>query len=75
MSYGIPCIASEKVFKNFDKIKNGSICHYKNDQELIELIIKLKEEKDFSKNLSKKSLKNIKYFLWKNVLKIFDKLI
>ena len=75
MSYGIPCIASEKVFKNFDKIKNGSICHYKNDQELIELIIKLKEEKDFSKNLSKKSLKNIRYFLWKNVLKIFDKLI
>ncbi len=68
MSYGLPCISSENVIKNFDAIKTSYIPYYKNDKELIELILKLKNNKKFSEKISKNSLKIIKNFKWDKVL-------
>ena len=69
MSFGLPCISSKNVIKNFDKLNSQIIPNYKNDDELIKLIFRLKNEAKFSKNISKKSLKEIKKFKWDVVLK------
>ena len=75
MSYGIPSISSKQVIENFDKISSNKMIYYKSNSDLINLIIKFKENKNFSNQSSKKSLKAIKNFKWEKVLKIFDKII
>ena len=45
MSYGIPSICSQKVAKNFDAIKGSKINIYKDNKEMIKLILKLKKIK------------------------------
>ena len=75
MSYGIPSISSKQVIENFDKISSNKMIYYKNNSDLINLIIKFKEKKSFSNQCSKKSLNAIKNFKWEKVLKIFDKII
>ena len=75
MSYGIPSISSKQVIENFDKISSNKMIYYKSNSDLINLIIKLKENKSFSNQSSKKSLNMIKNFKWEKVLKIFDKII
>ena len=74
MSYGIPSISSKQVIENFDKISSNKMIYYKSNSDLVNLIIKLKENKSFSYQSSKRSLKAIKNFKWENVLKIFDKI-
>ena len=74
MSYGIPSISSKQVIENFDKISSNKMIYYKNNSDLINLIIKFKENKSFSNQSSKRSLKAIKNFKWEKVLKIFDKI-
>ena len=74
MSYGIPSISSKQVIENFDKISSNKMIYYKNNSDLINLIIKFKENKSFSDQSSKRSLKAIKNFKWEKVLKIFDKI-
>ena len=74
MSFGIPSISSRQVAENFDAIKNSKIIYYKNDQELITKIIKLKNNKNFSVSASKKSLLNIKKLRWEKVLSFLDKI-
>ncbi len=69
MSYGIPAIASKQVIDNFDAISSSCLPTYKNNKELIKLILKLKNNKNFSKSISMKSLNVIKKFKWDNVLK------
>lgn len=69
MSFGLPCISSRKVVKNFDKINSKIIPNYKNDNELIKLIFKLKNKEKFSTKISKKSFNEIKKFKWDSVLK------
>ena len=73
MSYGIPSISSKQVIENFDKISSNKMIYYKNNSDLINLIIKFKENKSFSDQSSKRSLNAIKNFKWEKVLKIFDK--
>ncbi len=75
MSYGIPSISSKQVIKNFDKISTHKMIYYKNNSDLINLIIKFKENKSFSNQYSKRSLSAIKNFKWENVLRIFDKIV
>ena len=74
MSYGIPSISSQQVINNFDAIKS-SLPFYKNEKKLINLILKLKTNKNFSISVSKKSLNLIKKFKWEKVLKIFDNIL
>lgn len=74
MSFGIPSISSRQVAENFDAIKNSKIIYYKNDQELITKIIKLKNNKNFSVSASKRSLLNIKKLKWEKVLSFLDKI-
>ena len=69
MSYGIPAIASKQVIDNFDAISSSCLPTYKNNKELIKLILKLKNNKNFSKSISMKSLNVIKKVKWDNVLK------
>ena len=64
----------QDVINNFDAIKS-SLPFYKNEKELINLILKLKTNKNFSISVSKKSLNLIKKFKWKKVLKIFDNIL
>ena len=74
MSFGIPSISSKQVIDNFDAIKSDSLPVYKNEDELIELILKLKNKKKYSLAISKLSLNLIKKFKWQNVLKDLNKI-
>ncbi len=75
MSYGIPSVSSKQVLENFDKISSHKMVHYKNNSDLVNLIIKFKDNRSFSNQSSKKSLSAIKNFKWEKVLKIFDKIV
>ena len=74
MSYGIPSISSFQVLNNFDAFKTSSLPAYKNEDELIKLIFKLKNDKKYSLFISNKSLNLIKKFKWENVLKDLNKI-
>ncbi len=73
MSYGIPAISSKQVITNFDAINSSSLPTYKNKEDLIKLIIKLKTNKIYSQTISNRSLKIIKKFKWSVVLKDLEK--
>ena len=68
MSFGLPCISSTKVVKSFDKLNSNIIASYKNDDELIKLIFKFKNDRIFSTKISQKSFKTIKKFKWNAIL-------
>ena len=69
MSYGIPCVASKIVLKNFHAIDPKILPIYSNENELINLIFKLKDNKKYSEYISKKSLVFIQKYKWEKVLK------
>tara|TARA_X000000368_G_scaffold314956_1_gene252498 strand:+ start:306 stop:1460 length:1155 start_codon:yes stop_codon:yes gene_type:complete len=75
MSYGIPSICSQQVSENFDAIRESKINFYKNNEEMIKIILKLKRNKDFSLSSSRRSLKTIKKFKWDKVLLFLDKVL
>ena len=63
MSYGLPVICSRKVASNFNK----NVLNYRNDAELINKIISLKNNRKLSTHISKKSLRFINNFTWKKI--------
>ena len=73
MSYGIPSICSQQVYENFDALKKSKINYYKNDNDFIKLIIKLKKNKNFGQSSSKLALKNIRNFKWEKILPFLNK--
>ncbi len=76
MSYGIPTICSNKSFNNFDLKQNKDLLVYKNDEQLINLIFKLKTNKKLSNKISKNGYQKIKSnFNWDRVLKKYSKII
>ena len=75
MSYGIPSICSQQVAENFDAIKESKINFYKNKEEMIKIILKLKKNKNFSLSSSKRALKTIKKFKWDKILSILNKVL
>ena len=75
MSYGIPSVCSQQVAENFDAIKEGKISSYKNNEEMIKIILKLKRNKNFSLSASKRALKTIKKFKWEKVLPVLNKIL
>ena len=75
MSYGIPSVCSQQVIENFDAIKDAKISFYKNNEELIKIILKLKKDKIFSSSSSKRALKTIKKFKWEKILTVLNKVL
>ena len=75
MSYGIPSVCSQQVAKNFDSIKESKISFYKNNKEMINIILKLKRNKNFSLSASKRAFKTIKKFKWEKVLPVLNKIV
>ena len=71
MSYGLPVICSKKVANNFDK----NVISYNDDNDLINKINKLKNDKKLSNQISRKSLKYVSKFNWKKVGKEYLKII
>jgi glycosyltransferase involved in cell wall biosynthesis len=60
MSYGIPCIVSINSFKNTEFNKNREVLVFKNNEDLINKIFFLKENKFKAKQLSINSINSIK---------------
>ena len=75
MSHGLPSVCSKQVVDNFDIIKGSKPINYKNNDQMIKLIFKLKKSKFFSLAASKRSLKIIKKLKWEKVLPELNKFI
>ena len=71
MSYGLPVICSKKVASNFNK----NVLSYSDDNELINKIVSLKNNKKVSTLISKKSLRFINNFTWKKIAKKYLSII
>ena len=71
MSYGLPVICSNKAAQNFDK----NVISYKENHDLINLIVKLKDNKKISNQISKKSIKFVKNYSWKKIGREYIKII
>ena len=63
MSYGLPVICSKRTSKNF----NNDVLSYSNDNDLINKIYNLKNNKKFSEKFSKKSLACIRKLSWSKI--------
>ncbi len=71
MSFGLPALCSKKTAHNFD----NNVISYSNDDDLVNKIQKLKNERTFSNKISKKSLSFVKKFIWTKVQNEYLKLI
>ena len=71
MSYGLPVICSDKAAQNFNK----NVISYKENHDLINLIVKLKNNKKISNQISKKSIKFVKNYSWKKIGRQYIKII
>ena len=71
MSHGLPVICSSNVAKNF----GTSVLTYKENSDLINKLISLKNSKVKSNLYSKKSIKFSKNFYWKKVSLKYFKLL
>ena len=75
MSYGIPSVCSQQVAENFDAIKESKINFYRNNEEMIKIILKLKRNKNFSLSASNRALQTIKKFKWDKILLFLNKVL
>ena len=71
MSFGLPVLCSKKTASNF----NNNVISFSSEDELIAKIKKLKNEKKFSNQISKKSLSFVNKFTWAKVQKEYLKLM
>lgn len=71
MSFGLPVICSKKTAYNF----GNNVISYRNENDLVIKIKKLKNERILSNKISKKSLSFVKKFIWTKVQKEYLKLI
>ena len=56
-------------------MKEDKIKSYKNNEEMIKIILKFKRNKSFSISASKRSLKVIKNFKWEKILPVLNKFL
>ena len=70
MSYGLPVICSKKVASNFNK----NVISYTDDNDFINKIRKLKNDKKFNNQIAKKSLRFVNKFTWSKVQKEYLKI-
>ncbi len=76
ISYGLPCVSSELSYKNTFLVRNREILVYKNERHLIDLIKKLKRNKNLSKKISKHSYFALKRkYNEKKIFTVYNKLI
>ena len=66
MSYGLPCVSSDLSFKNTFFKRNKEILVYKNSDDFLKIIRKLKNNKIFSNQISRSSYQALK----KNIAKV-----
>ena len=71
MSYGLPVKKNKKVASNFNK----NVLSYSDNNELINKIVSLKNNKKVSTLISKKSLRFINNFTWKKIAKKYLSII
>ena len=70
MRIGLPTIISEKCFDNLNFVKNKDLLVYKNQDEFVKQIIKLKTEKQFAKKISNNCYRKIRSnYTWEKSLK------
>jgi len=73
-SFGLPAVCSKKVFSSLiNRRKKPNFLYYKNEKQLIDLIIKLKEQKKYSEKISSISHNYVKQFSWNKVLSKYSK--
>ena len=73
MRIGLPTIISEKCFDNLNFIKNKDLLVYKNQDEFVEQIVKLKTKKLFAKKISKNCYEKIRSkYTWEKSLKKYN---
>ena len=76
MRMGLPAIISEKCYKSLSVTKNKDLLVFKNNNDFINKIIKLRNEKNFSNKISNNGYKNIyTNYTWEKVLKKYNELI
>ncbi len=76
VSFGLPAVCSEKSLVGFGgKNKNKNLLCYENEEEMINMITKLKENKKFSLKQSKKSHVLLSKYDWKRSLSLYNKII
>ncbi len=76
MSYGLPCISSLQSFNNTFFKKDKEVLVYKNDNDFVKLIVKLKESKTFSNQISKASYSGfLRKYDERRLLSTYDKII
>ena len=76
MSYGLPCVSSIVSYKNTRFQKGREVLIYKNNNEFIKIIQKLKENRRFSKKISHQSyLAMKKKYNFSKVLSNYNKII
>tara|TARA_Y100001970_G_scaffold291468_1_gene428713 strand:+ start:11281 stop:12432 length:1152 start_codon:yes stop_codon:yes gene_type:complete len=76
ISYGLPCISSLQSFNNTFFKKGKEVLVYKNDNDFVKLIIKLKESKTFSNQISKASYSGfLRKYDERRLLSTYDKII
>ena len=71
MSYGLPVICSKLTSHHFDK----NVITYNDEKDFVIKLNKLKNDKKFSIQTSKKSLRFINKFIWEKIHKEYLKLI
>ena len=65
----------KNVAENFDVIKESKINFYKNNEEMIKIILKFKRNKNFSLSASNRAFKIIKKFNWNKILPVLNKVL
>tara|TARA_Y100000590_G_scaffold420227_1_gene522723 strand:+ start:3919 stop:5070 length:1152 start_codon:yes stop_codon:yes gene_type:complete len=76
MSYGLPCVSSDLSFKNTFFKRNKEILVYKNSDDFLKIIRKLKNNKIFSNQISRSSYQTLKKKYSKSrILSSYNKII
>ena len=73
---GLPPNISHKCFESINAKNNYDICVYKNHDEFVKQVLKLKNDKKFAKKISDNCYKKINsYYNWNKSLKLYNKII
>ena len=76
MRMGLPSIISKKCFDSLNLKKDHDLLVYRNDDEFVKQIIKLKTKKNFANKISRNCYRKIKTnYTWEKSLKKYNNLI
>ena len=76
MSMGLPAVISEKCFNSLNLKKNQDLLVYRNQDEFVKQIIRLKTQKSFANKISRNCYRKITTnYTWTKSLKKYNDLI